>query len=231
MAGKEFVLDNGLAVTIYKRRGSRNLRLSITPHGKVRVSIPAWAPYKAGLEFARSRQDWIAEQHRPANLLVNGQAVGKAHHLHFMPQPGENISTRLGRNEVIVRYPEGMATSEPEIQKAALEASVRALRRQAEKLLPHRLSELAQENGFTYNKVGIKRLKGRWGSCDQYANIVLNLFLMQLPWELIDYVLLHELVHTRVLRHGPDFWREFADVLPDVKERRRQLKEYHPVMS
>ena len=72
-------------VTIYKRRASRNLRLSVAADGAVRVSIPLWAPYRAGLEFARARQPWIA---RPASDqsagLIDGQAIGKAHRLRFV---------------------------------------------------------------------------------------------------------------------------------------------------
>ena len=231
MAGKDFALENGTTVTIFKRRGSRNLRLSIAPHGKVRVTIPAWAPYRTGLEFARSKQDWIAAQQKPAEVLKDGQAIGKAHHLRFVPQADNVISTRLSKTEVLIRYPAELPISDLGVQAAAREAGVRALRRQAEALLPQRLRDLALENSFTYGQVAVKRLKGRWGSCDQHRNIVLNLFLMQLPWELIDYVLMHELVHTRVLRHGPAFWEEMAEVVPNVKELRKQLKQHSPVLS
>jgi predicted metal-dependent hydrolase len=53
---------------------------------------------------------------------------------------------------------------------------------------------------------------------------------MQLPWELIDYVLLHELVHTNVLRHGPDFWDALSEVLPEVKARKKALRNHRPVL-
>ena len=72
---------------------------------------------------------------------------------------------------------------------------------------------------------------GRWGSCDSKRNIVLNLYLMELPWELIDYVLFHELTHTEVLRHGPDFWSAMKRVLPDVQRRRKAIKSYRPVVG
>jgi predicted metal-dependent hydrolase len=71
-------------------------------------------------------------------------------------------------------------------------------------------------------------MKSRWGSCDQHRNIVLNLFLIQLPWEQIDYVLLHELTHTEVLRHGPDFWRAMERVLSDVKQLRKAVRSAQP---
>src|SRR5262249_22487168 len=123
-----------------------------------------------------------------------------------------------------------LTASDVEVQRIAEAASIRALRRQAEQLLPQRLAGLATKHGFRYRSVAVKRLKSRWGSCDQHKNIVLNLFLMQLPWECIDYVLIHELVHTEVLRHGPDFWAAMARELPDVKRLRKQMRQYQPVL-
>jgi hypothetical protein len=232
MPSKNFILDGDLPVTVYKRRTNRNLRLSITPSGQVRVSIPAWAPYRAGLDFAKSRQTWIRAQHSPVKPLAHGQAVGKAHHLQFVPKTvATKASSRVYDNSIVISHP---ATAEPataQVQHVAREASVRALRAQAEQLLPQRLASLAQAHGFTYASVSVKRLKSRWGSCDQQANIVLNLFLMQLPWNLIDYVLLHELTHTNILRHGPDFWQALEAVLPNMVSLKKALREYQPVLD
>lgn len=232
MPYKEFMLDEHLPVTIYKRKASRRLRLSITPKGQVRVSIPSWAPYRSGLEFARSRQDWIQAQRPAVKMLSPGQSIGKAHRLEFVLSDRHNsVKSRLLTNQVLVHHPARLSQESEEVQRAAETASIRALRVQAEKLLPQRLEQLAAVNGYSYASVRIKRLKSRWGSCDQHQNIVLNLFLMQLPWHLIDYVLLHELAHTKLLRHGPDFWREMEVLLPNVKEVRKELKAYQPVLS
>ncbi len=231
MPSKDFMLDD-LVVTVYKRKSSRNLRLSITPTGKVRVSIPAWAPYGAGLKFAASRQAWIREQQSPQKLLVDGQAIGKAHHLHFIiKDSATKVSTRVNSTTVIVNCPPALTPSSNEAQEAAREACVRALRAQAEQLLPQRLASLASSHDFNYKSVSVKRLKSRWGSCDHETNIVLNLFLMQLPWELIDYVLLHELTHTNILRHGKDFWQAMSEVLPKTKELKKNLREHQPVLN
>jgi hypothetical protein len=124
-----------------------------------------------------------------------------------------------------------MMASHPEVQKAALSASMRAMRLEAAKLLPGRLQELAERYGFTFNSVQIKQLKGRWGSCDSKKHIVLNLFLMQLPWHLIDYVLLHELVHTEQLNHGDGFWRRFLSCEPRAKLYRSQIRKEQPILK
>jgi predicted metal-dependent hydrolase len=231
MAYKQFVLDDQTSVKIYKRRLSRSIRLTLAPNGEIRVTIPAWAPYRAGLEFARSRRSWIERQPRRSQTLQDGQAIGKAHRLCLNPEAtAVKVSTRVRQNEVIVTYPASLPAADPIVQQAAQKAGVRALRRQAEALLPKRLDQLAAQHGFQYRSVKIKQLKGRWGSCDQNADIVLNLFLMQLPWECVDYVLLHELTHTQVLRHGPDFWQAMEHVLPDVKQLRKAIRGHQPVL-
>jgi predicted metal-dependent hydrolase len=231
MAFKEFALTERTTVTIYKRKTSRNLRLSIAPGGQVKVSIPIWAPYSAGITFARSRLSWIESQQRPNSVLQPGQAIGKAHHLHFIANPSlVKPTSRIRTSEIMISYPSALSPDDPAVQKIAEAASYRALRTQAELLLPNRLASLAASHGFTYRGVSVKRLKSRWGSCDQHQNIVLNLFLMQLPWECIDYVLLHELVHTNVLRHGPDFWAELERVLPNVKRLRKEMRSQQPVL-
>lgn len=232
MPGKDFELGDGLTVTVYKRRTSRHLRLSVTPSGQIRVSVPSWVSYRAGLSFAKSREQWIRERHSPVPILRQGQAVGKAHHLRFTGRAGISRSTgRVSETEVLVTYPIDAAFDDPEVQAAAQKACIRALRRQAEQLLPLRLAALAQQYGFTYRSVNVKRLKGRWGSCDQDKNIVLNVFLMQVPWELIDYVILHELTHTKVLRHGAPFWQEIGIHLPHVKELKKRLRNFNPVLA
>jgi predicted metal-dependent hydrolase len=231
MALKQSVLSDGTPVTIYKRKSSRGLRLSISPDGAVKVSIPRWTAFVAGQRFAESHMEWIKAQKRPVAPLVDGQPVGKAHRLRFQAKLGASKATsRIQSTEVIVYYPPELAVSNPEVQAAARRACLRAMRGQAESLLPQRLESLAAQHGFTYNKVTIKQMRSRWGSCDRHRNIVLNLFLIQLPWEQIDYVLLHELTHTEVLRHGPDFWQAMERVLPDVKQLRKAVRGAQPLL-
>lgn len=230
MAFKEFVLHNSQTVTIYKRRSSRSLRLSVTATGQIRVTIPTWTPYRAGLEFARSRQGWIAAHLQPTAEMKNGQPIGKAHHIRLI-EDGHVTKTasRISASEIIIRHP---LNADPlDVQRVAQSAAKRALRSQAEKLLPQRLQSLAQTHDFTYKSVAVRQLKSRWGSCDQTGHIVLNIFLLQLPWELIDYVLLHELTHTRILRHGGDFWHAMEKVYPATRTSRKEIKKYQPVFN
>lgn len=81
-----------------------------------------------------------------------------------------------------------------------------ALRRNAKIILPPRLQALSGQHNLPYQSVRINSSRGRWGSCSCSKKINLSYFLMLLPGHLIDYVLLHELCHTREMNHGERFW-------------------------
>ena len=94
--------------------------------------------------------------------------------------------------------------------------------------LVERLRQLAATHGFAYNRVFVKNQKTLWGSCSARNNINLNVNLARLPEELRDYVLVHELVHTRHMNHSPAFWRAVDAIVGDSKALRRKLRQYKP---
>lgn len=100
-----------------------------------------------------------------------------------------------------------------------------ALRKFAEQYLPQRLEHWSQVTELEFNRVRIKDLKSKWGSCSSRRNINLNWQLVFLDENLIDYVLVHELMHLREMNHSPQFWKWVARFCPDYKVLRNQLKE------
>ena len=109
---------------------------------------------------------------------------------------------------------------------APVNARVEQLRAQAKKELPPRLAELAAQHGFKYNKVFIKNNISNWGSCSSLGNINLNLRLVELPSELQDYVMLHELCHLRYLNHGREFHALLESVCPGHRALARELRAH-----
>ena len=102
---------------------------------------------------------------------------------------------------------------------------VEALRRSAKTILLPRLAQLAHRHGFSFHKSFIKNNRTNWGSCSGVNNINLNLKLMLLPEHLRDYVMLHELCHTRIKNHGPQFWALLNSVTEGkAKEYAKELR-------
>jgi len=231
MAQKTVNLPGIGDVILAKRQGTRNLRLSIAPDGKIRVGMPYWAPYSAGISFALSRQDWI-EKHKPARAssFSDGQRVGKSYRLIFVNNDSVlKTRSRIVNNQIVITS--ALDISNATVQKTAAAACERALKKDAQALLPQRLKHLADRHVFSYKSVRIKRLRSRWGSCSSDKVITLNYYLIQLPWELIDYVILHELTHTTHLNHSKEFWDRLAALLPDIKRLRREIKAHKPVIA
>jgi predicted metal-dependent hydrolase len=232
MATKQITIPEIGDVTLYKRRGNRSMRLSIGLNGEVRVSLPYWLPYAAGAEFARTKASWIAANRGSTKALQHGEAIGKAHRLYFEPRAAiQKVSSRVTHTEIRISHPSSHHFADQAVQKIAHKASVKALYKEAETLLPQRLRTLAEQQGFTYKSVSVKQLKSRWGSCNSEQEITLNVFLMQLPWHLIDYVLLHELTHTRIMQHGTPFWEELERHLPNAKSLRKQISAHQPILA
>ncbi len=105
---------------------------------------------------------------------------------------------------------------------------VRQLAKQAKQALPPRLHELAQRHGFRYSRVTVRNMHTRWGSCSAKGNIGLSIYLLMLPRHLQDYVMLHELCHTRQMNHSPKFWALLDSLVEGRSEvYRREIRNYN----
>lgn len=148
------------------------------------------------------------------------------HVLSFIRVQNESPSISLKNKTILVQLPENADIKDPKIQEMIRLGIQAAWRKEAKRYLPVRLGELSRKHHLLYNKVIIKNNKTRWGSCSSTNNINLSLHLMRLPEHLIDYILLHELVHTVHKNHGKKFWKEFERILPGAKATDRELKEF-----
>ncbi len=131
---------------------------------------------------------------------------------------GTRFSVRFMEEGVRIRCPLHADFSLPEVQRRARQAIVRGMKKCAESYLPPLLAAFSQRYGLPYQRVKITGSRGRWGSCSAAGSIHLSYYLMLLPPRLMDYVLLHELAHTREMNHGPRFW-ELLDSLTEGRAR------------
>ncbi|GHT66713.1 hypothetical protein FACS189452_03090 [Bacteroidia bacterium] len=112
-------------------------------------------------------------------------------------------------------------------QKVYSKDEIEGLRQQAKLLLPQRVAQLAAQYEFTYSAISIKNMRTRWGSCSSFNRLNFSIYLITLPNELIDYVILHELCHTIHKNHGLQFWNLLDKVTQgQAKPLAKQMRKY-----
>lgn len=134
----------------------------------------------------------------------------------------------LDKADWIGKHLERMADAEQ--AAAAYDSRMPINRAVARRVIAERVEELAAQYGFSYRKVFVRNQKTRWGSCSMKNNINLNVNLIRLPAVLRDYVILHELVHTRVRDHSPRFWAELEKYVPGCRRVDKQLTQHESLL-
>lgn len=89
-----------------------------------------------------------------------------------------------------------------------------------------RVRELAAVHGFSFRNITVRHTTSQWGSCSPEGNLSFTYKLLFLPTELADYVMIHELAHTKHAHHGKRFWDEVARAMPSYKHSESALKQY-----
>jgi predicted metal-dependent hydrolase len=217
------------------RRIKRAKRISI--HVKPFHGVIVTMPYRASMESARrivgEHAGWIRKKlaaARSAEMAVSldlseGKVVlTRKHTMRAVACDTEAASWTLRNGALTIYYPQETCLTDATAQAAVKSGLVAAYRAEAKMLLPARVAYWAEQFGFTYSHVAIKNMRSRWGSCSGRNAINLNLHLMRLNDSLIDYVILHELVHTRIKNHGNEFWRHLQSLLGNAIALDDQLK-------
>jgi predicted metal-dependent hydrolase len=199
------------SVNFIKNRRSKNIKIRVKPDQSVHVSFPFYVSSSEVSQFVMKSINWITEQQQKfetkKSKIEPGQFQTKLHSVVILE--GTENKTKVNFNEIEIR----LADFDSESSRNYLEnVMIGIYRYEAKKLLAPKINELAQKHGFQINKITIRNNKRNWGSCSSKNNISLNLQMMKLPDELIEYILLHELVHTRIKNHGPQFWTKLDEL-------------------
>jgi hypothetical protein len=204
--------------------------MRVAPDGTLRISAPLYTPIlyvRRLIHTSRAQLRTLLEQHQvSAVALSDGMQIGKSHSL--IVRQDDRLQVQRHGQRITVSLPPGKTLEDVSTTTAVREAIIAALRVEAKSYLPKRLAYLAEQRGFSYAKVRFSHASSRWGSCSSNGTISLNIALMKLPFELIDYVLIHELAHTKQMNHSSDFWELVGQGDPDYKQHRTILKSQTP---
>jgi len=218
-------------ITIRRSPSATQVRVRVAPDGSLRASLPIHAPLFLLKHILRNSRDELRKllaQSKPEYRFENGTQIGKSHTLIIQDSDNQALSVNRHGQQIIVKLPADMGLNDADVSRKIREVVIASLRVEAKSYLPKRLAFLAQKYGYSYEKVRFSHASGRWGSYSSNGTISLNIALMKLPFELIDYIIIHELSHTKQMNHSQAFWSLVESADPNYKSHRRTLKLQNP---
>ncbi len=212
------------------RRRMKTVAVTVDPDGSVLLVAPERFPTSRLDALVRRKAPWIAQRLRhvrshdppPApREFVSGESVlYLGRHYRLKVHSGETDAAKLRGGWLYVPAPDGVERTTH--VRATL---VAWFRRHAAERLPERVEAWRAKAGVAMPHVVIANQQKRWGSCDRSGTIRLNWRIIQAPMRLVDYVVVHELVHLLHRGHGRDYWQAVGRVLPDYERRREDLRQ------
>jgi len=203
-------------ISITRHRRARRFILRMTAAGGLRLTVPRGASIADGLAFAKNQGAWIARERSRRAEAATPWADGTLVWFRGAQVPLAVLPSAVSWSTETVPLPDGHVAV-----RAAVEAH---LRRLAAAELPSRCQELAARHRLVVNRVSIRNQRTRWGSCSTRGAISLNWRLVQMPPEVAEYVIVHELMHLKQPDHSRRFWREVAAVCDHWREAERWLR-------
>lgn len=214
------------------RRSARNITMRVKEDG-LHVTTPPYRSITALLEAIapfRERLRNVCSEVKPKPFDLNFSIEAECFRLKLETSPLKNFTVSMRDETVVIACPAHADFTTDRVQTLVKNAVMQAMRKKAEEYLPPLVQYWSSLFDLPYNKVTISKARSRWGSCSSKRDISLSFYLMLLPAHLMDYVILHELAHTREMNHGPKFW-ELLNQLTDGKALalRKELRMHRPV--
>lgn len=209
MATKRLIADKDFGQIIVRTHAkARNITMRVKADG-LHVTVPPLcrtAKITEVVEEYRVRllEQW--ERMKPQPLDLNFRIEAPCFRLRVEQGQWKCFTVKITEEETVIFCPPDVDFTANAVQKLLRNAIIRAMKRKAGEYLPVLLKEWAERYNLTYKRVKITASRSRWGSCSAVKNINLSCYLMLLPPHLMDYVILHELAHTKEMNHGPRFW-------------------------
>jgi predicted metal-dependent hydrolase len=210
---------------------ARRISIRVYPDARVEVVVPPRARPREIEYFVAAQREWIdakraqALRNKPAQepfppVQVEFHCIGERWSIH--------LAGGTGRVRILERGVAPDPARVLEIRGAVTDRGLRGalrtwLRRAAAERLSPRVATLAAACGVRYSKVEIRRQRSRWGSCSVRGTISLNLCLLFQRPEVVDYLIIHELMHVKHMNHSQRFWAAVEKHCTDWRALDREL--------
>ena len=214
---------HGIKVHVVRRPRARRYLLGLQPDGTARLVIPRRGTEAEALRFLERSEAWLLrrvaqwrtrsharqEWGDGSRFLFRGEEA-----LLSVEVEGDGVKLMFAEQEILLPH------ARPDYRQA-----VQAhLRRMAERELRARTLELARHYGIAIRSVSVRGQRTRWGSCSVRGTISLNWRLIQTPPFVVDYLIVHELMHRREMNHSARYWKHVAQAFPEYRVAEKWLK-------
>lgn len=219
--GKLEIAGKSVTYTVKKSARAKRLTIKITRERRLEVIVPQRVDSVEAHRFIYAHRGWIEKKlHLLTPVTKTYLYLGKVYKLsHLHNREGSKHKISLEAETLSIESPFSSTIGPAEIFDQFLKF-------QGRKYLVARCEELAKQYDFPLTKVSIRGQRSRWGSCSRRGSISLNYKLMQFRYEMIDYVILHELCHLRHMNHSQRFWNEVGRYLPNYKALDKELNKF-----
>ncbi len=227
-----------IAYTVERGRRQKTVAIRVDAVGGVRVRAPEGTPIAKLDEIVHRKARWIIERTRDHEDLPpppsprefrSGETfryLGRQYRLKRERSNAREANVRVVMGHLIVPVPAQLAA--PDATDIARARLVAWYRERADSRIPDRVATWAKKLSLHPASVQIRDQQKRWGSADARGNVRLNWRIVQAPTRLIDYVIVHELVHLTHPNHTRDFWAALGQAMPDYEARREALRRLGP---
>ena len=204
------------------RSKRKTLSLTINENAELIIRAPKRLSIEKIQDFINEKENWINRKKR----LIENQIKDATSNHNKLLYLGNLFPINLEQNaskELFFTGEEFIANS---IEPDSLSLSIKKwYKNKFKEIALPRVAYFANKHNLMVNQVRIKNQKTMWGSCSSKNNINLNYLLLMAPMGVIDYVIVHELVHTIHRNHSTDFWDSVESIMPEFQEHKRWLKK------
>jgi predicted metal-dependent hydrolase len=225
-------LADGKALKIHIRTSKRARRLKLVSgmHG-VEAVVPINYNTSELENFIASKRGWIIKTSQHYGRLKERCGghdpdaiyfLGSKYHFHIVKDRQQTVTTSDAMKLITFHM------TDKRIYKRQMQEWYR---QQTTAIIAERLPTLSGKLNLEYNKVSIKNQRLRWGSCSGKKNLNFNLLLAAAPLEVIDYVIIHELMHLIEPSHSKRFWQLVSTADAEYKRHKKWLADYAPIIK
>ena len=204
------------------RSKRKTLSLTINENAELIIRAPKRLSIEKIQDFINEKENWINRKKR----LIENQIKDVTSNHNKLLYLGNFFPINVEQNaskELFFTGEEFIANS---IEPDSLSLSIKKwYKNKFKEIALPRVAYFANKHNLMVNQVRIKNQKTMWGSCSSKNNINLNYLLLMAPMGVIDYVIVHELVHTIHRNHSTDFWDSVESIMPEFQEHKRWLKK------